>query len=284
MKRLVLTLLLCHILSGLGAWAHAEAFPPDHLFVAGFQTDSVFEFDLRGTKVREFGEAGLGPGGMAFGPNGHLFVTSIKRGTIVEFAPSGSTVREVPVVADTGLRGLSWGPNGNLFVAVATANAVFELDRHSLKKLRELSSNGLVSPGGVAFGPHGHLFVTGIDSGNVVEFDTDGVKVRELSVVQGGRDLLRALTIDSHGTLFVSAFALDKVAVFTPPQTVVSRWIGEGTGLDGPGGIAVGPNDHLFVGSINTGAVLEFDPAGKVVKAITAPGLDPRFVLLAPTR
>lgn len=284
MRKLVPTLFLCHILSGLMSWAHAETFTSGNLFVASFQTDNIFEFDLRGTQVREFGEAGLGPGGMAFGPNGHLFVTSIKRGTIVEFAPNGAKVREVPVVGDTGLRGLSWGPNGNLFVAVATANAVFELDRHSLKKIRELHSSGLLSPGGVAFGPHGHLFVTGIDSGNVVEFDTRGVKAGEISVVRGGRDLLRALTIDSQGTLFVSAFALDRAAVFTPSQTVVSRWIGEESRLDGPGGIAVGPNGNLFVGSINTGTVLEFDPAGKAVRAITAPGLDPRFVLFAPTR
>lgn len=284
MKRLVPMLFLCHILSGLASWAHAETFTPGNLFVASFQTDNIFEFDLQGTKLREFGEAGLGPGGTAFGPHGHLFVASIKKGTLVEFAPSGAKVREVPVVRNTGLRGLIWGPNGNLFVAVATANAVFELDRQSLKKLRELSSSGLVSPGGVAFGPRSHLFVTGIDSGNVVEFDADGAKAGEISVVRGGRDLLRALTIDSQGTLFVSAFALDRVAVFTLPQTAVSRWIGEGSSLDGPGGIAVGPNGNLFVGSINTGTVLEFDPAGKAVRAITAPGLDPRFVLFAPTR
>ncbi len=49
-------------------------------------------------------------------------------------------------------------------------------------------------------------------------------------------------------------------------------------------GLSWGPNGNLFVGSINTGTVLEFDPAGKAVRAITAPGLDPRFVLFAPTR
>ncbi|MCA1778523.1 MAG: hypothetical protein LC637_03815 [Xanthomonadaceae bacterium] len=189
-----------------------------------------------------------GPGGMAVGgPNGDLYVASILRGTISRFDQRTSAVVEsvqiVPIPGPEagvfGLRGMVWGPNGNLFVSVCAADgndfgaadAVFELDRRTLERVREIRQAGTPTTdcfGGIGFGPDDLLYVSGLFSGNVAAFDLATAEavagdpslvevetVRDVFMLEAGEavvDTLAALSFAPDGTTAICMLAISRPA------------------------------------------------------------------------
>ncbi|MDZ4348138.1 MAG: hypothetical protein U1A22_01195 [Xanthomonadaceae bacterium] len=267
-----------------------------------------------------------GPGGMAVGgPNRDLYVASILRGTITRFDQRTSAAAEslqiVPIPGPEaglfGLRGMVWGPNGNLFVSVCAADgnsldavdAVFELDRLTLDRVREIRQAGTPTTdcfGGIGFGPDDLLYVSGLFSGNVAAFDlstavaVDGDStvvevetVRDIFMLEAGEavvDTLAALSFAPDGTLFVSVGqngdpSVDaRIAVVAPGASMPTRTIPAGQ----PTGIRWAVDGNLYVGDLAARAVLVIDPeTGDIVRRIEngrkgLSALDPRFVIFNP--
>jgi len=267
-----------------------------------------------------------GPGGMAVGgPNGDLYVASILRGTITRFDQRTSavveTVQVVPIPGPEagffGLRGMVWGPNGNLFVSVCgadgndfdAADAVFELDRRTLDRVREIRQAGTSTTncfGGIGFGPDDLLYVSGLFSGNVAAFDLATAEpidedsslveveaVRDIFMLEADEaiiDTLAALTFGPDGTLFVSVGqngdpSVDaRIAVVAPGAETPTRTIPAGQ----PTGIRWAADGNLYVGDLAARAVLVIDPeTGAVARRIEngrkgLSALDPRFVVFNP--
>lgn len=267
-----------------------------------------------------------GPGGMAIGgPNRDLYVASILRGTVTRFdhrdGSAAESVQVVPIPGPDALifgpRGMVWGPNGNLFLSVcgadgnvfAAEDAVFELDRHTLAKVREIRQAGTPTIdcfGGIGFGPDDLLYVSGIFSGNVVAFDLSTAApvggdpaivevdtVRDIFMLRPGEsafDTLAALTFGSDGTLFVSVgqggepSVEARIGVVAPGAMEPTGAIPAGQ----PTGIRMGVDGNLYVGDLAARAVLVIDPeTGRVVRRIENgrkghSALDPRFVVFNP--
>lgn len=267
-----------------------------------------------------------GPGGMAIGgPNGNLYVASILRGTITQFdhndgSPVGDSTMVVPIPGPEaltfGLRGMVWGPSGNLFVSVCGADgnvfgatdAVFELDRHTLNKVREFRQAGLATIdcfGGIGFGPDDLLYVSGIFSGNVVALDIAGAvptgepgvyeapTARDIFMLEPGEsafDTLAALTFAPDGTMYVSVgqggepSVAARIGIVAPGADAPTGAIPAGQ----PTGIRMGLDGNLYVGDLAARAVLVIDPeTGEIIRTIEngrkgLSALDPRFVIFSP--
>lgn len=287
----------------------------DQLLVAAYNSDSVARHDAQsGAWLSSIAAGGQdGVLGIAIGPDGALYVASERTDTVERFdAATGMHLStfifddpNTPQSETGGLdepAGILFGPEDRLYVTSFVQDAVYEFDGHTGAFVRILvtsASGGLNGPdAGIALGPDGALYVPSYWSNRVLRFDRQsgaplGDFVGPLGtglsrprtilfaddgfayIASEGND--RVLQVDAQTGAFVKAFVIDDPAT---PQN-------ETGGLDGPTGLAIGPDGRLYVASGNTDAVLRYDrPSGAFVDAFVPSGVGgsdfPTFLVFRP--
>jgi len=194
------------------------------------------------------------------GPNRHVFVSSADNHRVLEYDQTGQYVRDFVPAGSGGLSyptGLTFGPNGNLFVSSRLTHSVLEYDGTSGAFVRAFvpsGAGGLVAPFGLTFGPNGNLFVAS-DDDRVLEYDgSSGVYVRDLvgAADNGGLSNPRGMLFKPDGKLLVTSFNTNQVLEYDG-QTGAFLRVFSNAGipavlvLDGPWGIRLGPDGHVYV-------------------------------------
>lgn len=110
-------------------------------------------------------------------------------------------------------------------------------------------------PNHVALAPNGDVYVTdGYVNARVVHFEADGSFVRIIGGDEGSAlgqlKLPHGIAIDSRGRLLVNDSDNARVSVFAADGTFVEIWP-----FPSRGGIAVAPDDTVYVSDVNAGAI-----------------------------
>lgn len=127
------------------------------------------------------------------------------------------------------------------------------------------------------------IFVTDHYNNRVQTFDFDGKHLASFDVLPnpGG------ITADHDGTLFISHFPVsrmskeknpDRVSVYSPSGKLLREWgqTGKADGeFDFPGGLAIGPDDRVYVADQTNRRVQVFDKQGKFIAKFGEYGTQP---------
>lgn len=154
--------------------------------------------------------------------------------------------------------------DGNIWASDPIDHVVnkFDRDGNLLMTLGERGVSGdntstdhFNQPNYVAFGANGDVFVSdGYVNSRIVQFTKDGEFVRIIGGVQGSGpgelDLPHGVAIDSRGRIFVSDSDNKRISIFASDGKFLETW-------DAPsrGGIAITPDDTVYVSDVNGGSV-----------------------------
>ncbi|HKQ50713.1 MAG TPA: NHL repeat-containing protein [Phycisphaerae bacterium] len=201
------------------------------------------------------------------GAPGDLYVAGHVSNNVLQF--DGVTGEFVAAFVGDGLhvpRGIGFGPNGNLFVADSATDSIQEMDGATGQVVGPFAAHPAIDQANqLLFSPEGYLFVSNVpssaagshvarmDSGTGAFLDTLGA-----GLLFNPQGLL--LTPDGH-LLVANDGAYDNVLKFDGSTgAYLGEFVSTGSGgLDDPTGMAWGPNGNLFVASIQTDRVVEFD-------------------------
>jgi sugar lactone lactonase YvrE len=153
---------------------------------------------------------------------------------------------------------------GNMWVADPTRHVVQKFNAEGKNVLtlgksgtpgNNESKDALNQPNFVAFGPNGNVFVSdGYGNSRVVEFTKEGQFVRIFGGVRGNQQgqlqLPHGVAVDSKGRVIVSDSDNKRLSVFDPDGKFVEIWE-----VPSRGGIAIAPDDTVYVSDVNAGAV-----------------------------
>lgn len=207
--------------------------PAQNLYVANDWGNTVGEYSLNGTLVRQFQGSEAAPidkpSGLALDSRGNLYVASLNANKILKFDTNG---------------------NGSVFAS---------------------ASNGLSFypgfPAGLAFDSRGNLYVAnGYPSNTILEFTDNNGTLSTNPTVFAGFSWPSVLAFDSGGNLYVSSpngwvgkFACTNGTLNTTATVFASS-------LNWPGGIAFDGSGNVYVGNGSTsGSVEEYSSAGSHV-------------------
>ncbi len=219
--------------------------------------------NLHGKDIHSFLE------GPCFDQNGCLWVTDIPFGRIFRITPTGEW--DLIIKYDGWPNGLKFHPDGRLFIA-DYRHGILALDVPSRKITPVVThhvSQRFLGVNDLTFAQNGDLYFTdqgqtGLHnpSGCVYRLKADGQLQRLLDNVPSPNGL--ALSTDEH-FLFVAVTrdnAIWRVPLVDGGVSKVGKFI-QLSGGTGPDGIAVDPNDNLFVAHIGMGCVWVFDKRGE---------------------
>ena len=227
-------------------------------------------------------ENGLGPYGIATGPEGLVYVADTWNHRIVVINPDGLVVRTFGDFAnnedsiDPLLNpGLFYGPRGvvvfeNEVYVTDTGNErvqVFGLDGSLHRAWGGTGSapNQLIEPVGIAVAAGGEVFIA--DSGNarVSVFDNQGEPIRQWTVPewQNNQFFEPYLVVDQDGLLYASSPLTSSILGFTPDGELQAELTdAEGVPFQLPAGMAVSAANELYVADRGSSEVYVVDLDG----------------------
>jgi streptogramin lyase len=207
----------------LGANSVAIGGPLGNLFVGGWSTSRVDEFDIvTGAFVRTLASSGVrSTSRITFGPDGHLYLTDSSSGISRWNVSTGTLIGSFVSAGSGGLEsigGLHFGPDGHLYVSSLNFSTdVHEVLRYDgttgafLGVFVSNGSGGLEGPDGLVFGPDGDLYVSSRSTDNVLRFDGTTGAFSAVFASGGGLDVPYGLVFGPDDNLYVVAQGPDEV-------------------------------------------------------------------------
>jgi PA14 domain/NHL repeat len=197
-------------------------------------------------------------------PDGHTYTLDSNNGDVQVFNPDGSVAHYFKGVASAS-GGITVGPDGNIYIANTINSQVLVVgpDGSIVKQFRggaDGTPNRFEQPIDVALGPDGTVYV--VDMRNrISQLDANGNIVREwpvqVGIGQGGSHL-----IYWRNNLVMTNPDQQKLAIINL-TTGGMRFVGtDGSGssqMHMPVGLAVGPQDNLYVMDSGNNRVLVFN-------------------------
>jgi DNA-binding beta-propeller fold protein YncE len=236
------------------------------------------------------------PDGYKFGqvpavaPDGHGEVYVFHRGEhpIIVFNRDGKFLRSFGDGLVGSAHGLRLDGDGNIWTTDVGNHTVRKFNRDG-KLLLTLGKEGepgespdrFDKPADIAFGPHGEIYVAdGYGNSRVVKFTKEGKFIKawgKKGTADGEFNLVHAVVVDGHGTVYVGDRENDRVQVFDPDGKFLGKW----TEFGAPFGLFLNRHAHRFlVADGRAHKCLVLDPHGKVLETWGMEGAEPgRFNL-----
>ena len=235
-----------------------------------------------------------GPEGITLGPDGHLYVSSSNTDQVLRFIGTdyagspilfrGNFLDEFVITGTGGLdvpRGLVFGPSGNLFVGSVISDGILQFVGSTPVLGQFIDSGNISGPIDIKYGPDGDLYVSHLDDGNIARYDgtppsdnetpTAFKEVFVSNADLGGSTPRGILFVGDD--LYISNFDNDEVIHRNASGTIRVLVESGDQGLDGPQGLDIGPDGHLYVASSLTNEILIFETSrGDFVDKISLPG------------
>ena len=237
----------------------------------------------------EFGAInGLGPTGIAVGPDGLVYVADTWNHRVIAIDGTGRVVREIGSGQQVDLQNevvdisrspdSFFGPravaiyNDEIYV-VDTGNErvlVFGLGGEFVRAFGGWGDEPgrLREPVGIVISSVGEVYVADSDNARISIFTTSGQPIRQFPVPAwtGGSYIEPYLAIGGDGLLYATSRVSSSVEVFLPDGTAIDslRDIG-GNALQQPIGIAAAPDGSILISDADRAAVFRYVPAQVVV-------------------
>ena len=169
-------------------------------------------------------------------------------------------------------------PQANLWVTDSAAHVVHKLTPDG-RVLMTLGKKGVAGdnssrdlfnqPNHVALAPNGDIYVSdGYVNARVVHFSRDGTFVRIIGGVKGSQpgqlQLPHGVALDSRGRILVNDSDNQRVSIFDKDARFVEAWP-----YPSRGGIAVAPDDTVYISDVNAG-VVNIVKDGKLIDRVSA--------------
>jgi sugar lactone lactonase YvrE len=152
----------------------------------------------------------------------------------------------------------------------ANHNVVLTIGKRGVKG-DDASHEAFNRPSTLAFGKNGDVYVgDGYVNSRVVQFDKNGKFIRIIGGVKGSApgqlQLVHGVVIDSKGRLIVSDSDNKRLSVFDDQGKFLTTWAAPCRG-----GIAIAPDDTIYVSDVNAGAITVLKE-GQIVDVIHVEG------------
>ena len=227
--------------------------------VADNSNHCVYIFDDKDELVKKFGSNGSNngqfsfPRGIAFDSHNHLYVVDNHR--VQKFHTNGNYLLQF------GSKGASDGQLNTPCGATVNNNKVYIAD-NSNKRISVFQTNGkfcisfgsdqLGGPRDVTVSDHdNHLLVADSTNSGIYTYTLDGRYVGKFGIPGSGRGQLSnpySLTTDLSGFIIVAEHGNHRVSIFDKYHNCIHCF---GFKFSYPRGIAVSPNDNIFVSDTN---------------------------------
>jgi len=233
------------------------------IYVADWAGDKIVQIDsATGLVVGNFATKRLsGPEELCFGPNGNLFVVNEFPSNVTEY--DGTTGKFIRVFASEGMLvpiSLSFAPDGHLLVYNQFFDNITEYDSTgTFLGIFAENLHGELAP--LDFGPDGFLYITDWSPPfSINRIAPDGTDMGVFAT-SNSLDGPASHTFGGvNGNLFVSSYHTDSVIEYDGRSGVLIRTVID-TNLNAPMGIAIGPDNNIWVSNSNGTDVNEFDSA-----------------------
>ena len=248
----------------------------------------LYQYSLAGALLQTIPGNGLNNGqGVVVGPDGKVYVASEGGGSVLRYDATTGAFLSTFATGLGSAGALAFGSNGHLYVG--SASKILELDSSGLLAATIGLGTGLSSVSGLAFDTSGNLYVSDGVTGRINKFSPAGAFLSTIvsanttlasgagALLVNGSTLLVSDTFGSVGQNWGSsilAFGLDGAAH--------GSFISDAH-LNGPAGMAFGPDGNFYVVNYAGGNVVRFTAAGSFVDTFI-PDNPPsgRFIAFAP--
>jgi DNA-binding beta-propeller fold protein YncE len=250
-----------------------------------FAQSSLFDrYDVNMTKWAQLPDS-LPWGGLttwvAADGKGKVVVMVRKAPYFREFTTEGKFVK---AWGDEGLFGeahaVFFDPSGSMWAVDTNDSVIYKFDAdHKIVltlgkkgvKGDDSSHDAFNRPATVGFGKNGDIFVAdGYVNSRVVQFDKNGKFLRIIGGVKGSgpgqMQLVHGVVIDSKGRIIVSDSDNKRLSIFDENGKFMTTWAAPCRG-----GIAIAPDDTIYVSDVNAGAVAILKE-GQILDAVHVEG------------
>ena len=236
----------------------------------------LHQYSSTGTLLQTISGNGLVNGqGITIGPNGNLLVVN-EEGSVLQYNPTNGAFIGTFATTNSFPQPSVVGPDGNVYVGANTSVQKFNGTTGAFIG-NFTSGQSLSDITGIAFDAAGNLFVGTADSGSIYKFDSTGAFVSTFvnnnpTLSNGSGSLLfngvNLLVADTFGN---SPAWGNQILAFAPNGTQLPDFA-SGANLNGPDGMAFGPDGLLYVLNYAGNSVVRYTAAGQFVDTFIANG------------
>lgn len=238
----------------------------------------LYQYSSTGTLLQTISGNGLVNGqGITIGPNGNLLVVNEEGGNVLQYNPAnGAFIGTFATPTNSFPQAIVVGPDGNVYVGANTAVQKFNGTTGAFIG-NFTSGQDLSDITGIAFDAAGNLFVGTADSGSIFKFDSTGAFVSTFvsdhpTLSTGiGSLLFNGVNLLVSDTFGDGPDWGNQILTFAPNGNQLPDFA-SGANLNGPDGMAFGPDGLLYVLNYASGNVVRYNAAGQFVDTFIANG------------